>query len=76
MPGSIMTPRGREKPQPMKGCGTTTTLWPIRVSASTVCGSIRWSTKVSRSAASTLGALIASWMLAQEVTRGICGRPP
>ena len=71
MPGSLMTPRGREKPQPMKGSGTTTTLWPIRASAPTVCGLIRRSTKVSRSASSTLGALIASWMLAQEVTRGM-----
>ena len=63
MTGSIMTPRGLEKPPPVKGSGTTSTLWPIRASASTVCGSIRWSTKVSRSAASTLGAVIASWML-------------
>ena len=30
MTGAIMTPRGLEKPPPVKGSGTTSTLWPIR----------------------------------------------
>ena len=44
-------------------------MWPISASASTVAGSILWSTKVSRSAASTLGAVIASCMLIPKSTK-------
>ena len=55
MTGSIMTPRGLEKPPPVKGSGTTSTLWAhtgqrldrLRVDPG--------STKVSRSAASDAG---------------------